>query len=48
MLTYYLTYIISDINYVILRNPQDTALIKSACDDNIIFDNANKTYYILL
>ena len=53
MLTYYLTYIISDINYVILGNPwicaQDTALIKSACDDNIIFDNAfNKTYYILL
>ena len=49
MLTYYLTYIISDINYVILGNPQDTALIKSACDDYIIFDNAfNKTYYILL
>ena len=49
MLTYYLTYIISDINYVMLVNPQYTALIKSACDDYIIFDNAfNKTYYILL
>ena len=49
MLTYYLTYIISDINYEIFGNPQDTAIIKSACDDNIIFDNAfNKTYYILL
>ena len=32
-----------------MRNPQDTALIKSACDDHIIFDNAfNKTYFILL
>ena len=39
MLTYYLTYIISDINYVILGNPQDTALIKSACDAHIILDN---------
>ena len=49
MLTYYLTYIISDINYVILGNPQDIALIKSVCDDHIIFDNDfNKTYYILL
>ena len=56
MLKYYLTYIISDIHYVILGNPhvqdpllQDTALIKSVCDDHIIFDNAfNKTYYILL
>ena len=49
MLTYYLTYIISDINYVILGNPHDTALIKSACDVHIIFDNTfNKTYYILL
>ena len=49
MLTYNLTYIISDINYVILGNPQNTALIKSACDDSIIFDNTfNKTYYILL
>ena len=49
MLTYYLTYIISHINYVILGNPQDTALIKSVCDDHIIFDNDfNKTYYILL
>ena len=49
MLTYYLKYIISDINYVILGNPQDTALIKSACDAHIIFYNTfNKTYYILL
>ena len=36
---YVLTYIIADINYVIMRNPQDTALIKSVCDDHIIFDN---------
>ena len=34
--------------YVIIGNPQYNALKESACNDNIIFDNAfNKKYYIL-
>ena len=41
----FLTYIISDITYVIILNPQDSVLIESACDEHIILDNAfNKTY----
>ena len=44
----FLTYIILDITYVIIGNPQASALIAAACDDHLIFENAfNKTYYIL-
>ena len=41
----FLTYILSDITCVIIGNPQYNELIASACNDNLIFDNAfNKKY----
>ena len=41
-----LTYIISDITYIIMGNTQYSSLIASTYDIHLIFDNAFiKTYY---